>query len=149
MWHYSQVQERGVQVIEDKDGSTPEIKHKLDDLLPRVVLRGPIVIKSLRDHFVFGPIGSRNDYLTVTFAPGLWLTTGCFSGTIEEFEAELYTISDSPAFVADGGFVKSERERQEYGAVIACIRILAQTRMISAPAPLDGVETGSPSSPCY
>lgn len=145
MPHYSQVHERGVQVIVDKDGSAPEIKHKLDDLLPRVVLRGPIVIKSLRDYAIFGPIGSRNDFLTVTFAPGLWLTTGCFSGTIEEFEAELYKMSDPTPFVAGGGFAKSERERQEYEAVLACIRTLALTRIVPMPV-AEGVETGQPSS---
>lgn len=43
---------------------------------------------------VVGPIGSRDDFLTVSWRPayGMWLSTGCFSGSIDAFEKQARVI---------------------------------------------------------
>lgn len=43
----------------------------------------------MESYFVIGPIGSRHGFLTFGFGGGgeIYVATGCFSGTVEEFEA--------------------------------------------------------------
>lgn len=109
---WTQESARGVidHLTEGRRNPNVQVEH----LLPRVVFRGDVTLDSYMDHLVLGPIGSRSDYLTVTFKPALQLTTGCFTGTLEQFEALVET---------SGG-----RRQQEYEAVIALLRVLAETR---------------------
>ena len=48
-------------------------------------------ISSPRSYFVQGPIGSRNDFLTCYLDKDkkIYAVTGCFSGTLEEFEKKV------------------------------------------------------------
>lgn len=48
-------------------------------------------ISSPRSHFVQGPIGSRDDFLTCYLDKDkkIYAITGCFSGTLEEFEKKV------------------------------------------------------------
>lgn len=85
------------------------------DLIPRIVFRGPVEVSGQLDHLVIGPIGSRYDYLTVTFKPEVRITTGCFSGTLADFETEL---SEAPR----------SQTRDEYAAAIGLIRAAAKYR---------------------
>ena len=87
----------------------------LTALAPRLILRRSYRINSARDVFILGPIGSRNDWLTVTFKPALQLTTGCFSGSIEQFEAEVLAKRGPP-------------NAEEYEAALVLIRVLAEWR---------------------
>ena len=88
------------------------IIHDKDSLLPRVVFRGEVLVEVPKDYLILGPIGSRADYLTVTFRPVVRITTGCFSGTLEEFQSEL---EDKPA----------DKVKQEYTAAVDLIRMLS------------------------
>ena len=58
-------------------------------------------ISSPRSYFVQGPIGSRDDFLTCYLDKDkkIYAVTGCFSGTLEEFEKKL-TLPTAKA----GGF---------------------------------------------
>jgi hypothetical protein len=89
---------------------------KSEDLLPRVVIRGDMALGMKHQHIVVGPIGSRDDYVTVTFKPTLVLTTGCFTGSLPDFEREL-----SFKGVAD-------TNRNEYLALVSFLKILETTR---------------------
>jgi hypothetical protein len=82
---WAEEHERGV-VVRQPAGVTLGDGFTQQNLLPRVVLRGEIVIDDPRDLLVIGPLGTRDDYLTVTFKPQLRITTGCFSGSVEQFE---------------------------------------------------------------
>ena len=49
-------------------------------------LRGWGKISSTSDILILGPIGSRNDYITIYHTDkGIFIRCGCFSGTIDEF----------------------------------------------------------------
>lgn len=91
-----------------------QVKLPNETLLPRVVIRGQAEIVDLRDYIIIGPIGGRADYLTVTFKPKLQIVTGCFCGSIEEFESELEE--------------KQGVDKQEYLWAVAFILQLSQTR---------------------
>ena len=84
------------------------------DLLPRLVIRGPVKIESYRDCICIGPIGSRNDYLTVTFKPATRVTTGCFSGSLDDFREEVAG--------------KGSPHREEYEAALLFIEALETKR---------------------
>lgn len=86
----------------------------LELLLPRVVFRDKALIEKQEDHIVIGPIGGRRDYLTVTFKPELQIVTGCFCGSIEDFETELQE--------------KEGTSKQEYEWALDFIRKLQVTR---------------------
>jgi hypothetical protein len=47
---------------------------------------GDATVTQTTDYLVIGPLGSRDAYLTVTFKDVPQITTGCFTGTIEEFK---------------------------------------------------------------
>ena len=81
---YEVVTERGVFILEPARAMIGP-----DRLLPRVVLREDCEVSDERDVMVIGPIGSRKDYLTVTFRPEVQITTGCFTGSLEQFTAEV------------------------------------------------------------
>jgi hypothetical protein len=85
-WH--QVKERGVTIWRNTPVSVDE-----RELEPRVVLRNGAEVDILKDVLVLGPLGSRADYLTVTWRPKPQITTGCFTGTIEQFE---YRVNQMP-----------------------------------------------------
>ena len=106
-----QVKERGVTVFPDARSALD-----VDELMPRLVLRGEgAVVQHTRDVLNIGPIGSRSDYLTVTFGDGVWLTTGCFSGTLAQFEEELRGMN---TIYAD-----------EYRLVVAVLYAFAEMRL--------------------
>lgn len=89
---------------------------KPDDLMSRVVIRGEMVVERVRQHIVIGPIGSRSDYLTVAFGGDeAMITTGCFVGTIEQFEKEL-------------AYKEPGRVLDEYWAALRFIQVLQDTR---------------------
>lgn len=102
--------ERGVLVRNER------VDVPIDELLPRLVFRGDMTLCDVRDHLVVGPIGSRDDYLTVTFCPDLVLSVGCFIGTLDAFEQEVAMKEPGDSC------------RIEYEALIAFLRILATTR---------------------
>lgn len=53
------------------------------------ILKNAKINKS-SDHFSFGPIGSRDAYMTIFLSDGIiYLSTGCFCGTLEDFEKAL------------------------------------------------------------
>ena len=52
-------------------------------------LRGDKKLIGDRPVFMVGPIGSRCDYFTAYLTnKGIYLSTGCFFGTVDEFEAK-------------------------------------------------------------
>ena len=83
---------------------------------PKMVLRERAIIRVVRDVLCIGPIGSRQDYLTVTFGDGvLQVTTGCFSSTLADFGAE---VNGKPDGIA----------KAEYLAAIELIKLRAKER---------------------
>ena len=110
---YAAISERGVTNLA-ADG---EVLPTLTVLTPRVVLRGDITVGRERDVLTIGPIGSRNDYLTVTFKPGVQITTGCMTGTLEEFAAEVARKEEGV-------------HKREYQAALAFIATLVGTRFL-------------------
>ena len=85
-------------------------------LAPRVLIRGPNVRVNEYQHVLYlGPIGSRHDTLTVTFWPSMIINTGCFSGTLAQFEAEIAKKLDSDV-------------KTEYLAVIELLKVLRTIR---------------------
>lgn len=92
-------------------------------LAPRVVLRSAkAIVREPRDHLVIGPIGSRDDYITATFGGDVTLiTTGCFTGSLEDFGEEL-----------------AERhgwKAMEYQAALMLIRVRAEARKAERATP--------------
>ena len=85
-------------------------------LLPRVVLRGTAVVRMPRDYLCIGPLGSRDDFITVTFKPVMQITTGCFTGTFEQFRAEVDLKEEGSL------------GRSEYKAVVALLEVFERTR---------------------
>lgn len=92
-----------------------DVRASKDVLMPRVVIRGKASVHRVRDVFVLGPIGSRDDYLTVTFRPCVQVTTGCLTDSLEQFEREVAMKLD-------------DLHRREYEAAIALIKVLVETR---------------------
>jgi len=93
----------------------------------QALARDPINTHNLpgREGISIGPIGSRRAMLTAHFrapiigarlADGPWLQTGCFSGPLVKFEAQVMSTYPDPGNVY----------RQEYHAAIALIRLLAE-----------------------
>lgn len=82
-------------------------------------LRGHTRIRTGHDWFTIDPIGSREDVMTVTrdHKLGLRITTGCFSGSIDEFKA---------AVKATHG---NNRHARDYRAALQLIK----TRFIEPP----------------
>lgn len=115
---YSQVQERGVISLVPEEQAPA---HVLARVAPRLVLRGQQRAHRVRDVLCLGPLGSRDDYLTVTFGPPLLLTTGCFTGTLDDFVMEL-----------EG---KLGPLYDEYRAAVDFIRTLSRTRTAAPPQP--------------
>jgi len=109
---YGQTKGKGLVVQEPAEVKL--IDWQMDILSPRVVLRGPVTVEKVRDVICIGPIGSRDDYLTVTFRDGITVTTGCMTGSLQDFEKELWD--------------KEGRDRKEYEAAITFIRQLAKHR---------------------
>ena len=108
---YIQVQARGLTVEDTGRIDVPE-----SILAPRLVLRGPgCVVGQVRDVLCVGPIGSRNDYLTASFSDaGTWISTGCFSSWLADFEVELQEKT---------GYVLAE-----YAAALDLIKVRAKAR---------------------
>ena len=77
------------------------------------------VINNTRDCMVMGPIGSRDDILTC-FRHGkkLIVATGCFTGTLEEFEDRVKTV-----------YVRYSLHRNHYMAAIAFFRVKFRARL--------------------
>jgi len=92
-----------------------DIKIFEETITTKIVFRGPVFVDSFRDYLLLGPIGSRSDYLTITFRPEVRITTGCFSGTIEEFEEELLDKPEGPT-------------REEYKVVMDMLKSMAWYR---------------------
>ncbi len=93
-------------------------------IVPRMVLRGEAVqVRSPKQLKCIGPIGSRNDWLSAFFvsATEIIVTTGCFTGTLEEFEAEL----NVSAFIGLDGTVR-DRNKRDYLRAIDFIKACAQ-----------------------
>ncbi len=87
--------------------------------VPRMILRGEDVrVHSPKNLLCIGPIGSRNDWLSVFFRSRteIILTTGCFTGTLEEFEAEL-NVGTEPV---------RDRNKRDYMRAITFIRACAE-----------------------
>jgi hypothetical protein len=116
---WRQCTERGVLI-----GDPSRVAGSPSLLLPRVVIRGEAAVRDSGDFLCIGPIGSRADYLTVTWWPRVIVTTGCFTGPLEDFEAE---VREQKPVGTPG--------RRAYEAAIALIRVLAEARGASAPAP--------------
>jgi hypothetical protein len=109
---YRQTDARGLVILEPAEVKL--VDWQRDSIKPRVVLRGPVKVDQVRDVLSIGPIGSRNDFLTVTFRDGITITTGCMTGSIEDFERELWE--------------KDGVNRKEYEAAVTFIRQLAKYR---------------------
>lgn len=96
--------------------SEPE-KHAMYQLPdPAIVIRGDAVVRECRDVFYFGPIGSGNRTVTVTFRPMLMIDAGCFHGDLVQFIREVEMKQEG------------SQDRLEYEAMIAAIQVLARTR---------------------
>ena len=56
-----------------------------------VIIRGDALILKTSDYLHMGPMGSRNAYTTVykTEGGGIGVSCGCFTGTLDEFEAKV------------------------------------------------------------
>ena len=108
---WSQINARGVHI-----GDPSKVKLAPDFMLPRVILRGDVIVEGVRDYVTIGPWGSRGDYVTVTFRPTLVIDTGCFHGTLAQLRNEL---EFKPA---------TDTYRIEYEALMALIMVLAETR---------------------
>jgi carbonic anhydrase/acetyltransferase-like protein (isoleucine patch superfamily) len=67
-------------------------------------------VKSSSDILVIGPVGSRNDYLTITVSNGL-ARVGCFTGSLDELEA-----------------AANEKHRQDYLDLLPAIRAIVARR---------------------
>jgi hypothetical protein len=80
---------------------------------------GEARIKSRNDLYVIGPIGSEGGTLTVyKTKSGIGVTRGCFSGTLDEFEAAVKETHGGP------GDEDAEHTYNEYTAIIAFIRTM-------------------------
>ena len=103
---------RGVILVD-----APNVTVSPDYLLPRVVFRGPdVVVERVRDHLSIGPIGSRDDYLTVTFPGGVISTTGCLTESLAQFRREVEM--KEPDSVS----------RREYEAALIFVATIAEIR---------------------
>ena len=79
------------------------------------------LIENSRDMLVIGPLGSRDDRLTITFknrdgTPAVKANTGCWSGTLDEFEARVKEVHGD------------SKHGREYLATVAYVRALIETR---------------------
>jgi hypothetical protein len=88
------------------------------------VIRGGVIwggvirggeIKLSTDYMIFGPIGSRNVILTITFSD-LKLCTGCFHGSISEFREKLIETHSG------------NQHETEYNLILEVIEKLIETR---------------------
>ncbi len=89
------------------------------DAVPRMILRGEDVrVHSPKQLLCIGPIGSRNDWLSVFFRSRteIILTTGCFTGTLDEFEVEL-NVGAEPV---------RDRNKRDYLRAIEFIKACSQ-----------------------
>ena len=109
---YEAVTARGV-YIDPGCEATVTLEREL--LHPRAVFRGICHVDHRGDYLVLGPIGTRFDFLTVTWRPSTQLSTGCFTGSVEQFEQQLNAKR--------GG-----ETHKEYSAVILMIKALRETR---------------------
>ena len=93
-----------------------QISGAVESIIPRLVLRERAFVRQPRDVLCIGPIGSRNDYLTVTFGDHiLQVTTGCLSGSLADFEHE---VRAKPEGI----------DRAEYLVAIDLIKLRAKER---------------------
>ena len=104
-------------------GNVERCRVSAELLTPCVRIRGLAKADSLRDVLILGPNGNRSDWLTVTFADGIVVNTGCFCGSLEAFEREVERKD------------AADPSRLEYEAYIALIRVVAELRGTPAPAP--------------
>lgn len=59
-------------------------------------------IFSPNDYLVIGPIGSRNDYTTFYRTDeGIWVSCGCFNGSVEEFETQVVRKHNGTRYMED------------------------------------------------
>lgn len=86
-----------------------------EKLAPRMVLRGGMTVTREHLPLTIGPIGSRQDYVTVTFWPEVILSTGCFCFGLAQFKEEV--ARKTPGTV-----------RSEYEALISFLEALAPFR---------------------
>lgn len=71
---------------------------------------GDAQVEKSQDLLVMGPVGSRNDYLTVWVRSSM-ATTGCFTGTLDELEA-----------------AAKKNGRQDYLDLLPAIRAIVERR---------------------
>ena len=75
---------------------------------------GDAQVANQQDWLCLGPLGSRNSVLMVTFRPGVLVSTGCFRGTLAEFEEAVKATH------------ANTRYGREYMAAIKLIELLAE-----------------------
>lgn len=102
--------ERGV-TVED----TAQVTLEREALQPAICFRGGMKVAGQRDYLVVAPLGSAWRAITVTFGPPLLITTGCFTGTLDEFRAEV-------------ALKPRDRAKREYEALVRFILEVADAR---------------------
>ena len=88
------------------------------DAMQRGYLVGAAATQPRR--ITLGPFGSRNAMLSVTFGQrSVWLETGCFAGTVEDFEAEV-----NNKYPRGAGLETVRDHGEEYRAVVDLLKRL-------------------------
>ena len=105
---------------------TANVTATAESLLPRSVFRNGCIVSAVKDFMVVGPIGARNDYLTITFRPYFKVTTGCFDGSLSEFAGDVSQKPDMSYGL--GGQPTPNLTKAEYEALIVFLRVLQETR---------------------
>ena len=82
------------------------------EVCDQALVCGQAVVTETTDLLVVGPIGTRNAYMTICIPAGT-VTTGCFHGSVDEFEA---AVAANPT------------GREDYIAIIPAIRVIIANR---------------------